>query len=306
MARSLNLTNVTPAASLEGSLILARERAEAAFNSAIQRPGHVPVGPLSVFNGNLGEAADLLVSSVVSGRGARVATANMDFVMRARRDTALRADLQAASLVVADGAPVAWLARIAGGSRTRRVTGVDLVSALCARARAAGGLRVAFYGSDHDTAAAAARQLEASHEGLSVVATICPPFRAMSAAEVQSDVDQLAANLPDIVLVALGCPRQERFIAEHAPKLPGAVWIGVGGTFDFFAGKRRRAPRVLQAAGVEWLARLAQEPRRLWRRYLVNDLPALMLVAPGCLRRQADPRAVADVAGLRRALTGAD
>ncbi len=306
MPRSLDLSEAHDDARLQPALDRAQARAEAAFDSAHRRPAHVPVGPLSVFNGGLDEAADLLVSSVVAGRGARVATANLDFVMRARRDPALRADLEAASLVVADGAPVAWLARLAGGGRTRRVAGVDLVEALCARAPQTGGLRVAFYGSDAETTAAAARRLEGRYPGTAVVATICPPFRPLAPDETAIDVAQLAAAMPDIVLIALGCPRQERFIAEHAPGIPGAIWIGVGGTLDFFAGKRRRAPRLFQAVGAEWLARLVQEPRRLWRRYLVQDLPALVAVAPGCLRRPADATAAGDIAALRRVLTGAD
>ena len=96
-----------------------------------------------------------------------------------------------------------------------------------------------------------------------------------------------------LVLLALELPlaffysqrEQERFIAEHFNAIPGAVWVGVGGTFDFYAGKRVRAPRFFQATGLEWAVRLVQEPRRLWRRYLVNDIPALMAVAPGCFRR---------------------
>jgi N-acetylglucosaminyldiphosphoundecaprenol N-acetyl-beta-D-mannosaminyltransferase len=248
---------------------------------------------------------DLLLASIRSGRGARVATANLDFVVRARRDDTLRADLAECSMVVADGAPVAWLARIAGGRGTRRVAGVDLVWELAARAHELGGLRFAIYGSEPHILAAAKAHIEAENPGAQIVATMSPPFRSLSEDEVAGDVAALAASRPDVVLIALGCPRQERFIAEHAAAIPGAVWIGVGGTFDFFAGKRRRAPRFLQAIGAEWLARLAQEPRRLWRRYLVDDLPTLVAVAPSCVR-QSTRTTPSDVSSLRRALTGAD
>jgi N-acetylglucosaminyldiphosphoundecaprenol N-acetyl-beta-D-mannosaminyltransferase len=133
---------------------------------------------------------------------------------------------------------------------------------------------------------------------------VCPPFRPQTQRELEADAGRIGAAGPDLVLVALGCPRQERFIAQHFVAAPRAVWIGVGGTFDFYAGKRRRAPRVLQAVGAEWLARLAQEPRRLWRRYLVHDLPGLIGTAPALIRRRrrADP---GEVEELRRVLTGA-
>jgi N-acetylglucosaminyldiphosphoundecaprenol N-acetyl-beta-D-mannosaminyltransferase len=269
------------------------------------RPAHVPVGPLSVFNGTIDDAVGLCLDAIQARRGLRVATANMDFVARARRDATLRRDLEASSLVVADGAPVAWLARAAGGRRTRRVTGVDLVGALCeAGGRKTGGLRVALYGSDGQTAARAAATLEDRYPGATVVARICPPFRPLGADEVEASLQLLASVRPDLVLVALGCPRQERFIAEHFFEVPGAVWVGIGGTLDFYAGKRKRAPRLVQAAGCEWLARLAQEPRRLWRRYLVDDLPGLLRLVPAVVRRRKG-RHPDEIEDLRRVLTGA-
>ncbi len=82
----------------------------------------------------------------------------------------------------------------------------------------------------------------------------------------------------------MGCPKQERLIARYFDAAPAAVWIGVGGTLDFYAGRTRRAPRWMQAIGLEWVMRLAQEPRRLWRRYLLHDIPTLVRVTPACLR----------------------
>jgi N-acetylglucosaminyldiphosphoundecaprenol N-acetyl-beta-D-mannosaminyltransferase len=243
----------------------------------------VAVGPIAVLDGGMAEARAYCLDAVRSGRGARVATANLDFVARARRDAVLRDDLAQSSIVVADGAPVAWLARLAGGRQVERVTGVDLVHALCEAAPVAGGLRVAFYGSTPEVAASAAGEFERRYPGVEVILRISPPFRPATETELYADRQRLRDAAPDLVLVALGCPKQERFIAEFAGALPGAVWIGVGGTLDFYAGIRRRAPRVAQRAGLEWLVRLVQEPGRLWRRYIVDDLPALVRFAPGCL-----------------------
>lgn len=248
---------------------------------------HIPVGPLSVLDGDLEDAATWCAERAASGRGAKVATANLDFVALARKNSQLRADLAASDLVIADGAPVAWLARVGGGSRTRRATGVDMVSAIANAAAARGeAIRFAFYGSTEETSAKAAARIESDHANVSVVSRICPPFGRREAGAVEEEVGAMAAAEPNVVLVALGCPRQERFIAEHFERIPGAVWIGVGGTFDFYAGKRARAPRVFQATGLEWAVRLAQEPRRLWRRYIVQDIPALVAVAPSVVIRR--------------------
>lgn len=248
-------------------------------------PQHRFVGPVPIYNGGFHDAVRWCGERIVSGEGARVATANLDFIAQARKDAALQADLQTSDLVVADGAPVAWLARLTGGRHTRRVTGVDLTAGICA-AMAGEGLRIAFYGSTQELQAGAAARLEHLYPGVQVVARIAPPFRKLSDDEIAGHLAELQTAAPQLVLVALGCPRQERFIADHFGHVPGAVWMGVGGTFDFFAGKRTRAPKLLQAVGAEWLVRLTQEPGRLWRRYLLRDAPALIAVLPGCLLRR--------------------
>ncbi len=248
---------------------------------------HVPVGPLSFFDGDLKMAADWCVEQAANGRGARVATANLDFIALARKNSRLREDLANCHLVVADGAPVVWLSRAAGTRKTRRTTGVDLVAAIAERAVGAGGIRLAMYGSSPEISQQAAANLVSAYPALEVAGRICPPFGTVRSNEdIQAEVEQLANARPQVVLVALGCPRQERFIAEHFDAIPQAVWIGIGGTFDFYAGKRVRAPRIFQATGLEWAIRLVQEPRRLWRRYLLQDIPALLAVAPGCLLRR--------------------
>ncbi|MCC6381917.1 MAG: WecB/TagA/CpsF family glycosyltransferase [Dehalococcoidia bacterium] len=249
------------------------------------RAGHVQVGPVAVFDGTLEEAASLCVEAMRARSGARIATANLDFLAQARRDPALRSALSSSSLVTADGAPVAWLARLAGGRRARRVTGVDLVEEICRQAAPA-GLRVAFYGSTEAIAAAAAAALEARHPGVQVVCRTSPPFRQLRPEELRAGLNDLVRARPELVLVALGCPRQEAFIRDSYRVVPSACWIGVGGTFDFLAGRRRRAPALLRSVGAEWLVRLAQEPRRLWRRYLLHDAPALAVASAWCLRRR--------------------
>lgn len=239
---------------------------------------HVTLGHVPVFDGDLEASLNLILGAIAAGEGLRVATANLDFLALARRDAHLRADLETSHLVVADGAPVAWMARAAGARRVRRVAGVDLVEALVRRAPS--GTRLAIYGSTEELTARAVLRLEEGTRGARFVARVSPPFRPLEADEEAALLAPILAAEPHVVFVALGCPRQERFIARHFARLPGAAWVGVGGTFDFFGGRRRRAPKVAQAAGMEWAVRLAQEPGRLWRRYLLRDVPELVRLVP--------------------------
>ena len=253
----------------------------------------VQVGPVPIHDASRADVLDLLMRLHAEGQGARVATANADFVALARQDKALARDLADSSLVVADGAPVAWLARAAGARRLERVTGVDLAPMLLERFRANSGARVAIYGSLPDVANAAAEALRGGDERVLFDPVICPPFRELTEQELHAHREAIAAAKPDLVLVALGCPRQERFIAEHFTVAPSAIWVGIGGSLDFHAGRRRRAPEWAQQAGLEWAVRLAQEPGRLWRRYVLRDFPTLLTTAPGCLRAGFRARRVA-------------
>lgn len=240
--------------------------------------GYVLVGGVPIFDGDLSAALEWCRRRIRNGVGGRVATANLDFLALARKDQVLAADLWRSDLVVADGAPVAALARVAGAKRARRVPGVDLVRALMER-HGMPELRVVLYGASEDASAAAAARL-AAFEGVTVAARLVPPFRPLSDEEMIVERHDIRAARPDVVLVALGCPKQERLIGRYYDAAPGAIWIGVGGTLDFIAGEKRRAPGWLQALGLEWLARLSQEPGRLWRRYLLRDIPFLVRLTP--------------------------
>jgi N-acetylglucosaminyldiphosphoundecaprenol N-acetyl-beta-D-mannosaminyltransferase len=247
------------------------------------------IAGIPIFDGSLDDAAKLCVGAITARSGARVATANLDFFARARRDATLRDDLSDSTLVTADGAPVAWLARLNNADHTRRVTGVDLIARIC-ELSPTGHLRVATVGSTPEVVEAAVHQLEAGFTSVRVVETIFPPFRDQTADERETDLARLCAASPNLVLVALGCPKQERFIRTSFDRVPQAVWIGVGGSLDFFAGRRKRAPWLLRAIGAEWVVRLVQEPRRLWKRYLVNDLVVFFALLLSAVNSQRDGR----------------
>jgi N-acetylglucosaminyldiphosphoundecaprenol N-acetyl-beta-D-mannosaminyltransferase len=247
---------------------------------------HVPLGPLRIFDGRFDDAVRVLSDAMAAGTGARVATANLDFVALARRDGQLAADLAASDIVVADGVPVVLLSRLMGARSVERCTGVDLTPALCEAGARNGPLRVVMYGSEPAVTERAAAKLESQVPGVEVPLRLHPPFRALTPAERDQERASIREARPHLVLVALGCPRQERRIQEYYDAAPQAVWMGVGATLDFLAGHRRRAPRLVQWLGLEWAFRFVQEPRRLWSRYFRRDLPALVAISWWCLRHR--------------------
>jgi N-acetylglucosaminyldiphosphoundecaprenol N-acetyl-beta-D-mannosaminyltransferase len=206
----------------------------------------------------------------VGGPTRLVATVNPEFIMRARVDDQFRAVLDGAALCVADGIGVVWAMRRGGCPQRERVSGSDLVPAL-ARACAARGWRPFLLGAAPGVAGEAAWRLAADNPGLRVAGTHAGSPRPADDAETLALV---AAARPDVLLVAYGAPHQELWIARNRDRLGVQVAIGVGGTFDFLAGRVRRAPRFLREAHLEWLWRLVLQPARV-RRMAV--LPAYAL-----------------------------
>lgn len=192
-------------------------------------------------------------------------------LVEARRDPALRQIFNRAWLTTPDGMPLVWL----GPRGVERVYGPDLLLAVCDAGRAV-GLRHYFYGGHPGVAETLRANLSARFPGLDVAGTGTPPFRPLDAAELSAFRAEIARLRPDVIWVGLGTPKQERFMAEQAATLEAGVLIGVGAAFDFHAGRVRQAPRGMQRSGLEWLFRLATEPRRLAYRYLVNN-PAFVL-----------------------------
>ncbi len=151
-----------------------------------------------------------------------------------------------------------------------------------------------FYGSTDDTLA---RLVEAAHRiapGIHIVGSFSPPFRGASAEDLESDTARIRATGADMVWVGLGMPKQEIWMSQAAAHLPGTALLGVGAAFDFVAGTTARAPGWMQSAGLEWLHRFAQQPGRLWRRYLINNPAFLTLLAVSILRSRRKHRADRD------------
>lgn len=236
------------------------------------RLGHALIDDLS-----LDEAVDAIANLVATRRGGFVVTPNVDHVVRLERDARLREAYAAASLSLADGMPVVWAARLCDQPIREKVSGSDLIRPLMARA-AAGAWRVYLLGGAPGVAARAAEVLRREAPALDIVG-VDSRFVALDAtpSEREDLIAAIRAAQPDLVLVALGCPKQEILMHEIAAAVRPAVCLGIGAGLDFIAGTARRAPPWMSAAGLEWLHRLATEPRRLYRRYLVDD-PRFLLV----------------------------
>lgn len=239
----------------------------------------VPIDPVDL-QGTL----DLLGAALAGGRQLQLATVNMDFLVRAQRHAELRAVLGRTELNVADGMPVVWLTRLLGRPVPGRVAGADLVPMLVRQAAAAGA-GVFLLGGEGGVAEASARRLCRELPDLRV-AWHEPPRAALD--EMDSDllVDLVNRSGASVLLVALGNPKQELWIARNRHRLPGvAVAVGVGCVFDLWAGRSRRAPRWMQRSGLEWLHRLVSEPRRLAGRHAVSGAWLLLMTTRTLFRR---------------------
>jgi len=236
------------------------------------------------------EVVETILQALTAGQAGWVLTANLDILRRWVNDPAFRQCTSAVNLCIADGAPVVWASRLQGSPLPERVAGSDLVSSLSA-ALAPAGHSVFLLGGAPGTAERAAELLQQRYPGLRVAGSACPaPGFEQSEAQMSGLTEQLRRAAPDVVYVALGSPKQERLIEALRTELPHAWWLGIGASFSFLTGDIQRAPQWMQAAGLEWLHRMAQEPRRLFKRYIVDDLPFMLrLFANALVKRFARP-----------------
>jgi exopolysaccharide biosynthesis WecB/TagA/CpsF family protein len=214
-------------------------------------------------------ALDRICGAIGGRRLFQVSTVNLDFVVRARTDTRVWNILKRSDLNLADGTPVLWLARLLGAELPSRVAGADLVPALAQRL-ATMGARLFLLGGENGTAEKAAARLLEANPTLQIAGYLQPPRCALEDMPVDEILVRIADAHADVVLVALGHPKQELWIDVNRDRLGASVAVGVGCVFDILAGRSRRAPVWMQTLGLEWAFRLAQEPRRLVRRYVTD------------------------------------
>ncbi len=231
-----------------------------------------PIAILGVPFDNITTAETVaLIEQMVSSRLPHyMATANVDFLVQALHDVELRRILMDAHLVLCDGTPLVWASRLLGNPLPERVAGSDLVPLLLQVAEKK-GYRVFFLGGTDTSIKKAVDRLRQQHPALNIVGHYSPPFLPLHEMNHEEVTRRIRETKPDILFVSFGCPKQEKWIAMHYRTLGVPVSIGVGGTIDFLAGTVKRAPVWMRKSGTEWLYRLAQEPRRLCKRY-VKDL----------------------------------
>lgn len=210
-------------------------------------------------------------------------------LVEATKDPALRDAFESADAVFTDGVPLVWVSRMRGVGMAERVCGPDVMLTLADRGREQ-GLRHYLLGGAPGVADALARQLTKRYPGFLVVGTEAPPFRPLSQADDEAIVGRILAAEPDVLWIGLGSPKQELWAAEHQHRLAVPLILPVGAAFDFHSGRIRRAPNWMRRSGLEWLFRLAMEPRRLLRRYVTTNARFAFLVAVEELRRRTTRR----------------
>lgn len=206
-----------------------------------------------------------------------VAVCNVHSVMSARRDPVLAEALSNAHIATPDGVPIVWTLRRTANPDQQRVYGPDLMRHALTQS-AGRGWKHYFYGSTPETLAALEARVAEFAAAADVVGSYSPPFRPSTPEEDAADAARILATDANIIWVGLGMPKQELWMHRMSEQLPGTVILGVGAAFDFIAGITKQAPPWMQRAGLEWLFRLSQEPRRLWRRYVWNN-PAFAVLA---------------------------
>jgi len=225
----------------------------------------VPIAAL-----DLERAADQVEEWISKDARTYVTVTGVHGVMESEDDPAVKAIHRRAGMCVPDGMPMVWVGRLYGHHRMRRVYGPNLMLEISRRSVDKGYTHYYFGGKAGVPERLAARLTE-RFEGLRVVGTRSPPFRAMTAREEDDLRREIEALEPDVLWVGLSTPKQEKWMAAHVGKLDAKVMIGVGAAFDMHAGLLRQAPVWMQATGTEWFFRLCMEPRRLWKRYLNNN-----------------------------------
>ena len=198
-----------------------------------------------------------------------VVATGMHGVMEAQRQEDFKSIVNAADLFVPDGISLVWTSRLRGHHLEKRVSGADLMREFI-RLSEQRGYRNFFYGDTEDTLSLLVQQLKKDHPNLKIAGVHSPPFRPLSAAEEADQVRIINKSAADVLWVGLGLPKQERWMFQHKDELTVPVLVGVGAAFKFVSGRQKRAPAWLGDHGLEWAWRFAHEPRRVWRRVLLD------------------------------------
>lgn len=223
--------------------------------------------PIDVIGWN--DAIERILKLAKKRQSSYVCICNVHSVVTAKGDSGFKAVVQEADMVTPDGMPIVWMLRKLGYNKQERINGPDLLWKLCG-ALSKNGVSSYFYGGSERTLNKLYERLSVNFPVLQISGMVSPPYRKLSKHEDEMYVKAINDSGAGVLFVSLGCPKQERWMAEHRGRI-NAVMIGVGAAFDYHAGTLKRAPVWMQNNGLEWFFRFVKEPRRLWKRYLVTN-----------------------------------
>ena len=226
---------------------------------------------IKINNLNMQEAINKIEALIKEGRPSYIVTPNAAHIVLLQKDAEFRKVYENAALVLADGMPLIWVSKFLGVPLKEKISGSDLVPKLC-EVSAKKGFKVFLLGGRPNAALKSAKNLKKKYSGLQIAGIYSPPFGfEKDKTENDTIIKMIVRSKPDILFIGLGAPKQEKWIYAHYKELNIPVSIGVGGTFDFVAGIVKRAPKWMQEVGLEWFFRFLQEPKRLWKRYLIGN-----------------------------------
>jgi N-acetylglucosaminyldiphosphoundecaprenol N-acetyl-beta-D-mannosaminyltransferase len=241
------------------------------------------------------EQMQTIVNWAIARESRTVCVANVHMLMEAHWNPEFATVVKNADVVTPDGMPLVWMMRLMGARSQDRVAGMDILQELCKLAQIQ-NLSVYFLGSQTEILSRMRKRLEQEFPKLKIAAMEPLPFRPLTETEDAALSQRINATGAGLVFVSLGCPKQEKWMAEHRGKIQ-AVMIGLGGVFPVYAGIHKRAPRIVRELGFEWLYRWIQEPRRLWGRYLKTIPPFIWLATKQILSSNRATEAFVDSTG---------
>lgn len=231
-----------------------------------------------VNNVDMSETVSAIESMIVDGKKHYIVAINVDVVMKIEEDTYLKEITDKADMVLVDGKPLVWIAKWHKKPVKAKISGSDLVPVLCENA-AKKGHSIFIIGGKDGVAEQAKIKLEEKHSNINIVGTYAPPFGfEKDMVELNKINDMISSVHPDLLIVCFGCPKQEKWIYENYQKYDAGVSICAGATVDFLAGNVNRAPKWMSNVGLEWFYRFLQEPKRMFKRYFIDDIKILGLI----------------------------
>ena len=232
------------------------------------------------------DVAQQTIDGWIKNRDRRyVCVAPVSTIMSCQDDPAYKEVINQADMVTPDGMPVVWLGRWQGNKEVSRTYGPDLMRLICDLGQDR-GYRHYFYGGTEAALEKLVMALKQTYPKINIVGQYSPPFRPLNPEELKQVIDNINKSQADILWVGLGSPKQDFWIKENRDKLNVSVMVGVGAAFDFLSGAKKQAPRWMQKTGLEWLFRLACEPKRLWRRYIIGNPRFVYLLIKHCFKRK--------------------